>query len=557
MVTMSSQSGHWRLQGGAQKAVVAIHTHLSLPLLARVFGYMPWSAFSNAEDLPRGVALAWSRWCRDRSYLLGDDTLPLDRFARFVAPVLVYSFADDDWGTARSVDAMMRAYPNLERRHRAPSDHIESVFHTSPDVPQSARMTLINDSRVRSLADRTPIEGTIVLPSDPAWDAARQAWNLAVDQRPAMVAFPESVEDVVGLVRMAEEANLAVVTQGTGHGATGYADLTNTLLIRTTRLRRLSIEGATCRAGAGALWGEVAEEARPLRLVGLAGSSPDVGVVGYTLGGGIGWLSRPYGLAANRVRSIEIVTADATVRRVDRASDPDLFWALRGGGGGLGVITSIEFDLIPIDRVYGGTISWRADRAEIVLEAWSRWTAELDESVTSIVRFLNLPPIPDVPEPFRGRRMLTVGAVAVGDRRKAQLAISALRAIGGYELDTFDDMTPADLVRLHGDPEGPTPGDVTPHTAALVRSRRHSPVRTGSRCRVGHPPCFGRDQAPGWCTGPPRTRRRRRISHRRPVLAQRSWHGGRRRPTSSDAGASRRRRRRHAALVRRQLSALR
>ncbi len=328
-------------------------------------------------------------------------------------------------------------------------------------------MTLINESRGRSLADRTPIEGTIVLPSDPAWDAARQAWNLAVDQRPAMVAFPESVEDAVGLIRLAEEANLAVVTQGTGHGATGYADLTDTLLIRTTRLRRMSIEGAMCRAGAGALWGEVAEEARPLGLAGLAGSSPDVGVVGYTLGGGIGWLSRPYGLAANRVRSIEIVTADATVRRVDRASDADLFWALRGGGGGLGVITSIEFDLIPIDRVYAGTIAWRADRADIVLETWSRWTAELDESVTSIIRFLNLPAIPDVPEPFRGRRMLTVGAVVVGDRRKAELAISTLRAVGGYELDTFDDMSPADLVRLHGDPEGPTPG-MSHHT--LLRS---------------------------------------------------------------------------------------
>ncbi len=336
--------------------------------------------------------------------------------------------------------------------------HIRSVFHTAFVLSHSARMTLINDSRVRSLADRTRIEGTIVLPGDPAWDAARQAWNLAVDQRPAMVAFPESVEDVVGLVRLAEDANLAVVTQGTGHGATGYADLAGTLLIRTTRLRRMSIDGATCRAGAGALWGEVAEEGRQLGLAGLAGSSPDVGVVGYTLGGGIGWLSRAYGLAANRVRSIEIVIADATVCRVDRASDPDLFWALRGGGGGLGVITSIEFDLIPIDRVYAGTIAWNADRADTVLEAWSRWTAELDDSVTSIIRFLNLPAIPDVPEPFRGRRMLTLGAAAVGDRRKAEHAIGVLRDIGGHELDTFADMAPADLVRLHGDPEGPTPG---------------------------------------------------------------------------------------------------
>ncbi|HSN56811.1 MAG TPA: alpha/beta fold hydrolase [Candidatus Sulfomarinibacteraceae bacterium] len=122
MVTMSAQSGHWRLQGGAQKLVVLLHAWLSLPLLARVVGFMPMRRLGMGEDLPRGVALEWARWCRDPDYLLGDDSLPLDRYATFAAPVLAYSFADDAWGTARSVATMMRAYPKVELRHVEPAD---------------------------------------------------------------------------------------------------------------------------------------------------------------------------------------------------------------------------------------------------------------------------------------------------------------------------------------------------------------------------------------------------------------------------------------------------
>jgi predicted alpha/beta hydrolase len=120
MATMSAQSGHWRLQGAEQKWLVGLHVHATLPLLARMLGYMPWSWVGAGEDLPKGVALEWAAWCRDRRYLLGDDTLPLERFRDFSGPVLAYSFDDDKWGTPAAVDAMMQAYPNLERRHVAP-----------------------------------------------------------------------------------------------------------------------------------------------------------------------------------------------------------------------------------------------------------------------------------------------------------------------------------------------------------------------------------------------------------------------------------------------------
>lgn len=129
MVTFSSQSGYWALQGGEQKAVVFLHVHVTLPVLASTFGYMPWSRFGSAEDLPKDAALEWARWCRSPRYLLDDATLPLDRYKHFTAPVLAYSFGDDKWGTAKAVDAMMTAYPNLERRHVDPREVGQAIGH--------------------------------------------------------------------------------------------------------------------------------------------------------------------------------------------------------------------------------------------------------------------------------------------------------------------------------------------------------------------------------------------------------------------------------------------
>jgi predicted alpha/beta hydrolase len=122
MVTMSAQSGHWRLQGGEQKVVALFHVYLTMPLLSRVFGYTPWGLVGAGEDLPKDAGLEWAGWCRNRHYILGDASLPLERYQDFTSPVLAYSFGDDKWGRPRSVDAMMRAYPNLERRHVEPAD---------------------------------------------------------------------------------------------------------------------------------------------------------------------------------------------------------------------------------------------------------------------------------------------------------------------------------------------------------------------------------------------------------------------------------------------------
>ncbi len=325
-------------------------------------------------------------------------------------------------------------------------------------------MTTITHSRsIRSDLDRMGLGSKTFLIGDFGWDGARQAWNLAVDQQPAAVVFSESIEEVVAAVHVARGHGLRVIAQGTGHGAASYGDLDDTMLIRTSRMRSIDIHEGACTVQAGTLWGEVAYDLAGSGMTPLSGSSPDVGVVGYTLGGGIGWLSRRYGLACNAVRSVDLVTADGRLRRVDHDQDPELFWAMRGGGAGFGVVTGIEFDLMPVSHVYGGTLAWDAVDAPRLFAAWSEWTADLDESITSIMRFLSLPPIPEVPEPFRGRRVVTLGAVGVGDPSVVENHIARLRTVAAPVLDTFGVMPCSELVRLHGDPEGPTPG-VSHHT---------------------------------------------------------------------------------------------
>ena len=205
-----------------------------------------------------------------------------------------------------------------------------------------------------ALADT--LTGDLVLPADPRWDSARAAWNLAVDQRPAAVVNVASVRDVVATIESARVRRLHVAPQGTGHNAAPLESLADTILLRTGALREVQIDpdARVARVEAGALWADVSSAAAEHGLAALAGSSPDVGVVGYTLGGGLSWLGRSHGLAANHVLAIELVTTDGVHRRVDADHHPELFWALRGGGGDYGVVTALEFRLFPIREVYAG-----------------------------------------------------------------------------------------------------------------------------------------------------------------------------------------------------------
>ncbi|SQD99580.1 Mitomycin radical oxidase (fragment) [Parafrankia sp. Ea1.12] len=217
----------------------------------------------------------------------------------------------------------------------------------------------------------TDLDGSLLRPGDTGWDAARQAWHLAVDQRPTAVVVAASVRDIVMVVNIARMLGLRVAAQSTGHNAGPMGDLAGSILLRTSAMRGVHIDARArlARVEAGAQWADVTTAAGEHGLAALAGSAPDVGVAGYTLGGGLSWLGRSHGLAANSVVAIEVVTADGALRRVDPDHDPDLFWALRGGGGSFGVVTALEFRLYPITQVYAGVLFFPAERAVEVLRA--------------------------------------------------------------------------------------------------------------------------------------------------------------------------------------------
>src|SRR5689334_6551589 len=205
------------------------------------------------------------------------------------------------------------------------------------------------------------IRGRVATSSDSDWDEARQAWNLAADQWPEAVALVESADDVSKVINFARDNGLRVTGQGTGHGAVSLGSLDETILIKTERMRSVEIEDRGARIEAGALAEDVADAAIKQGMCSMPGTSPNVGITGFTLGGGLSWLGRMHGWACNRVTSIELVTADGEPHTVDGSTDPDLFWALRGGGGGFAIVTALHIELLPISEVYAGGMLFPAE----------------------------------------------------------------------------------------------------------------------------------------------------------------------------------------------------
>jgi FAD/FMN-containing dehydrogenase len=207
---------------------------------------------------------------------------------------------------------------------------------------------------------------------------------------------------------------------------------------------------------AGTLWLEVTEASSPHGLFPLSGSSPDVGVVGYTLGGGLSWLARKHGLAANNVTAIELVTPDGQLVRATAEERAELFWALRGGGGNFGIVTAMEFRLFPYGEVYAGMMLWPYERAAEVLRVWRDWTRTAPEDVTTSMRVMHFPPMPELPDFLRGRSVAVIDGAFAGEEGPGAEAIAALRALEP-ELDTWAMVPAVVLSRIHMDPEEPMP----------------------------------------------------------------------------------------------------
>jgi hypothetical protein len=309
---------------------------------------------------------------------------------------------------------------------------------------------------LRSL--RTRFKGALIEPSGSGWEAATQAFNLTVAQEPTLVAIPEDEQDVVAVVEYARDNGMQVAAQRTGHNAEPLGRLDDVVLLKTDRLKGVEIdaERRIARVRAGSKWEDVVPRASESGLAALHGSTPDVSVAGYSLGGGIGWYARKLGLSANSVTAIELVTADGRLRRVDQDNDPDLFWALRGGGGNFGVVTALEIQLYAMSEIYAGVLFFPWERSSEVLHAWLDWTATVPDEVTSVGRILQFPPIEEIPEPVRGGKFVVVEAVVTGDEWFGVQQLRPMRELGPA-MDTFAMVPPAGIAELHMDPPHPVP----------------------------------------------------------------------------------------------------
>ena len=294
---------------------------------------------------------------------------------------------------------------------------------------------------------------------DANWDVERQAFNILIDQQPAGIAVPQNADQVCDVVRSAAAEGKRVAAQRTGHNAAPLGSLANTVLLRTGGLGGVEIdaEAGTARVGAGALWADVVPRASDLGLATLHGSSRNVGIAGYTLGGGVSFYGRKYGLACNHVTAIELVNGTGEQIRVDAQNEPDLFWALRGGGGSFGVVTALEFDLLPLRQVFAGALFFPAEQASEVLHGWNEWTNSVPEEMTSVGRLFNFPPIPEMPEPFRGKSFAVIEVIYCGDPADGEGLVAPLRELGTAGMDTMAVQPPAGIAELHMDPPDPVP----------------------------------------------------------------------------------------------------
>ena len=354
----------------------------------------------------------------------------------------------------------------------------------------------------------------LIAPGSPDWDAVRGTFNLLDDLRPAAIAVPENAQGVAAAVAEAQRRGLAVVVQATGHNAAAFDSLDDALIVNTSRLTGVEIDAAALRVrvGAATTWEKVTPALSDLGLAGLHGSSPDVGIVGYSLGGGIGWLARKHGMQTNAVTAIEVVTADGELRRVDAGNEPDLFWALRGGNGNFGVVTALEFSALPVRELYAGAYFYPVGRTAEVLETWTALMPSLPEEMTTWISAIHFPPDPALPDFARGQSLVAVLAAHLGSAAEGQSLLAPFRRLGP-EVDTIQWIAWSTSARLPwrkgstGVPAPyPPPLDSAPGPAEGLGwgPRSFSGGESGrpSRGPVGNPRPRG-GQPPGVCGQPP------------------------------------------------------
>jgi hypothetical protein len=299
---------------------------------------------------------------------------------------------------------------------------------------------------------------TVLTPADQAYDAALQGFNPRRVHHPDLVVMARAARDVAAAVRVAAHHDLHVTVFGLGHGI--QRDVAGGVVVTTTGLAAVEVdaEARTARVGAGARWQDVLDAATPHGLAPLAGSSPLVGVIGYLLGGGIGPVARTYGFAADHVRSFQVVTGTGDTVTASPEENPELFWALRGGKHGLGIVTEAVIDLFPLRTLFAGGLFFDGSSARSVLSAFAGWSAALPDEATASLAILRMPPLPEIPEPLRGRTVLHLRlAVVTGEAAVAERIIAPMREAGPRIIDTFAEIPYSAIASVHNDPTEPMP----------------------------------------------------------------------------------------------------
>lgn len=314
----------------------------------------------------------------------------------------------------------------------------------------------LTDVNIQHLQEQ--VAGRILRPDDTDYEQTRLTWNRSTHPYPAIILVAENTDDIIAGVRFAADIGLGVAVQATGHGTQRPAN--EALLIVTSQMTDVEVDpvAQTATVKAGAIWQHVIEQSVPYGLAPLLGSSPHVGVVSYSLGGGIGWLARPYGLAADSVRSIDVVTADGTLHHTSLTENSDLFWGLRGGGGNFGVVTSMTFDLYPVPSLYGGSLVYPGPIASEALRFFREWIQVLPDQLTSSIAVFKYPSLPQMPEAMRGKVEVILRAAYVGDPVEGKKFIQPWLDWQKPLRNTFEVMPFSQIAAISNDPVDPVSG---------------------------------------------------------------------------------------------------
>ena len=305
--------------------------------------------------------------------------------------------------------------------------------------------------------DKLKIKGRVLTAQSEGYDEARATWDLSVSQRPRVIVEPLDVEDIVAAVNFAKENNLNISVKNTGHGVALPAD--EHLLIVVSSMTGVSIdaEQQTAKVEAGAQWADVLEKVADLGLAPLMGSSSDVGAIGYTLGGGMGWLSRKYGLAVDSVVSFDIVTADGQQLHVSPDENKELFWGISGAGAAFGVIAAMEIKLFPVETVYGGSLTYQGEEAAEMFTRYKQWIHSISDDWTTSISLVNYPPLPFLPEELHGKKRVVLRGCYAGEGEEGAETIQSWVKWKEPLSNTFDTFPFSEADRISEDPTEPSP----------------------------------------------------------------------------------------------------